>query len=105
MTGWRMHVSGLASGASMQSITQLCSTWGPMEEHAARGADVEALKQLGVDKGQEDHLLQLRHVAVQAAHLVEGDAGVHLQGRILSTVSSTSCMTSRLAAAGAAVRP
>ena len=57
----------------------LSSTWGAMEEHAARGADLEALKQLGVDEGQEDQLLQLRHVSVQAAHLVKGDAGVHLR--------------------------
>ena len=52
--------------------------WRPVEEDAPGRADVEALKELRVDQGEEDHLLQRADVVVQAAHLVKADRGVHL---------------------------
>ena len=59
-----------------------------MEQHTPGRADVEALKQLRVDQGQEDHFLQLRNVAVQAPHLVKCDAGIHLHALVVLLVSS-----------------
>jgi hypothetical protein len=41
----------------------------PVEQHAARRLQAEAVEELGVDEGQEDHLLQRAHVVVEAADL------------------------------------
>ena len=40
---------------------------------------MEALKQLRVHEGQEDHLFEGFDVSVQASHLIKADGGVHLQ--------------------------
>ena len=39
---------------------------------------METLKELRVNEGQKDHLLQCLDVAVKATNLGKGDAGVHL---------------------------
>ena len=53
-------------------------TWGSIEEDPSWGNNVETLKELRVDEGQEHHLLQGFDVLLQAANLVEGDCRVNL---------------------------
>ena len=45
----RPHAAARSGGAQ---------TWRAVEEHAAGRRDVEPLKQLGIDEGQEDHFLE-----------------------------------------------
>jgi len=51
-----------------------------MEEHTARGNNAELLEQLGVEKRQCDHLLELVDVVVQSSNSVKGDIHVDAEG-------------------------
>ena len=43
-----------------------------MEEHTSWRSDAKSLKDLRIQQGQSDHLLQLLYVRLKAADLVEG---------------------------------
>jgi hypothetical protein len=50
-----------------------------MEQHAARGRDIKALEDLGVQQRKHRHLLERVNVLVEAADLVERHRGVHAE--------------------------
>ena len=60
-----------------QTHSQAClfavHTWRPIEQDAPGRGQVEALKELWVDEGQEHHLLQGLDVVLQAPYLIKAD--------------------------------